>query len=71
MIKLFYSVKIEDTDSEVKWLREQKIFPSHEEHYDWLNHKKFTKIGVIVSEEQALAIKLRHKVDLQQEYKQR
>jgi len=71
MIKLIYSIPQEQKVSEVKWLREQKIFPGVDDFFDWRTGKAMTHIGVIVSSESALAIKLRHKLDLQDEYRQK
>ena len=71
MIKLVYFVNPEDEKSEVQWLREQKIFPAVAAHYDWIKATLMTKVGVVVSSDQALAIKLRHKIELQADYRQR
>lgn len=71
MIKLVYYVPREDEQSEVQWLREQKIFPAVEAHLDWSKNALVCKVGVIVSSDQALLIKLRHKLELQADYRQR
>ena len=71
MIKLIYHINKEDQAAELEWLREQKIFPGYEEHYDWLTKHTVIRFGVIVSPEQALSVKLRHKLDMQQEYRQK
>lgn len=71
MIKLVYHTTMEQEASELEWLREQKIFPAHQEGFDWKTGKAIIQFGVIVSPEQALAIKLRHKLDTQADYRQR
>ena len=71
MITLIYHIEKDNKDAELEWLREQKIFPGYEDYYDWNNQKTMIRFGVIVSNEQALTIKLRHKLDTQKDYKQR
>lgn len=71
MIKIVYHVSVEDKDQEVEWLRDQKIFPAVETAYNWVTGKPYIKIGVIVGSEAALSIKLRHKLDLQTDWRQR
>lgn len=71
MITIVYHTSVEEGPRELEWLREQKIYPAHEEHYDWKSNKQVTRFGFIASPEQALAVKLRHKLDLQTNYKQR
>lgn len=71
MIKIVYHVNTEAKQEELEWLRDQKIFPACEDAYDWKNNKPYVKIGVIVGSEAALSIKLRHKLDLQTEWRQR
>ena len=66
MIQITYSVSLEQKDAELKWLRDQKIFPGYEEWWDWRRSVYVMKFGVIVSPEQALAIKLRHNLDTQE-----
>lgn len=71
MITLIYTIAPEDKESELEWLNEQKIFPSIQESYDWAQDKQILMIGMIVNPESALLIKLRHKLQFQQEYRQR
>lgn len=71
MIKLIYILPADRCESETAWLREQKIFPASEIYYDFFVDKKFVKFGIIVNEEQALTVKLRNKITLQDTYKQR
>lgn len=71
MITIVYHVDPSECADELEWLRVQKIFPAYEEQYDWKTQKSVIKFGVIVSPEQALTIKLRHKLDRQTEYRQR
>jgi hypothetical protein len=70
MITLTYNVPIESKHVELDWLRDQKIFPAHQEWWDWATEKTCLRIGVIVSPEQALTIKLRHQLQSQQNYRQ-
>lgn len=71
MITLMYRVDKEQQATELEWLREQKIFPGYEEHYDWIVKKTVIRFGVIVSPEQAMLVKLRHNIDFQKDYKQK
>jgi len=71
MITIVYTVEDSTRSDEEKWLREQRIFPAITPAYDWATGKNKTRFGVIVSKEQALAVKLRHKLELQADYKQR
>ena len=66
-----YTVKAEEKEAEIQWLRDQKIFPGYSEFYDWKEHRNMIRFGVIVSPESALSIKLRHKLDTQDTYRQR
>jgi hypothetical protein len=68
MIKLIYSVKIEQRTSELEWLRVQKVFPAVEDYYDWASSSTMTKIGVVVTPDIATLIKLRHELDTQLQY---
>lgn len=68
MISLIYHIPPDKKDDELQWLREQKIFPAVEDYFDWIKERSFTRFGVIVSPEQALAIKLRHNLDRQADY---
>ncbi len=70
MITIIYQIAPEQKDSEIAWLKEQKIFPAVTNYYDWRENKAAIKIGVIVAPDAALAIKLRHKLDLQVSYRQ-
>lgn len=71
MIRIIYSIASEEKGQELEWLRDQKIFPAAEDAWDWKANKPIVKIGVIVSPESALAIKLRHKLEIQTDYRQR
>lgn len=71
MIKLVYRVSHEQKEKEIEWLKLQKVYPAVSTHYDWVKMVSMINIGVIVSEETALAIKLRHKILIQDEYRQR
>lgn len=71
MIKLVYTVPVADKDSEISWLAEQKVYPGVAQYWDWSTNTPHIKIGAIVSPEAAMAIKLRHNLDIQITYKQR
>jgi hypothetical protein len=71
MITLVYYVRPAEKNAELEWLRDQKIFPGVAEHWDWKTNLPMVKFGVIVSPDAALAIKLRHKLEVQADYKQR
>jgi hypothetical protein len=71
MIRILYHVNPIERESELEWLRAQKIFPSHQEYFDWATQKLKIRIGLIVSPQQATLIKLRHSLDEQVTYKQK
>ena len=71
MISIIYTLPITDKDSEMEWLREQKIFPSTQDSWDWDKDVAVVKFGMIISPEAALAVKLRHKLDLQTPYRKK
>ena len=71
MITLIYHVPYSERETELEWLREQKIFPGIRDGYDFRTHQTTAEFACIVSPETALTIKLRHKLDLQDNYKQR
>ena len=71
MITLIYTVEHSNLDEELKWLHDQKIFPAVTRHMDWKKNAWVNKIGVIVSPEAALTIKLRHAILSQEDYRQR
>jgi len=75
MIKIIYTVASEKKDSEIKWLRMQGIYPATQDDLHWpLDQKdpKFiTRFGVITDNDAALAIKLRHNLNLQTNYRQK
>ena len=71
MIKLFFNVECENTEAEIAWLRNQKIFPAVVNSFDLKTLKGIKCFGVIVATEAALAIKLRHNIIRQEEYKQK
>jgi len=71
MIKIIYTVKPKDKDAEIEWLHDQKIFPAIQDTWDWITNAAVVQFGMIVSPEAALSIKLRHKLDIQSDWKQR
>lgn len=68
MIKMIYTISIEEKQAELEWLKDQSIFPACETCYIWPQNKICVRFGMIVSPDAALAIKLRHKLDLQEVY---
>lgn len=71
MITIIYTVPVSHKAAELEWLREQKIFPSCQDWWDWDKNEQVIKFGMIVNPDAALAVKLRHKLDVQQDYRQR
>ena len=73
MLKLIYKVKPEEKAVELEWLREQKIYPAIRDTWDFVGGelKPFIQIGVIVSQESALSVKLRHPLQFQESYGKR
>jgi hypothetical protein len=75
MIKIIYTVKFEKKQSEISWLKMQGICPATEDELYWPYNEPEptyrTKIGIIVDNDAALAIKLRHNLDLQLDYRQK
>ena len=68
---MIYTVALNEKQSEIEWLNNQKIYPGCTDYYDWSTGKHLIKFGVIVSPEAALSIKLRHKLDKQELFKQK
>lgn len=71
MITLVYFVSPEERVAELEWLRDQKVYPAVEDTWDWKTGAKIVKFGAIVGPDSALAIKLRHKLEIQVDYRQR
>jgi hypothetical protein len=71
MITLIYHIKPEERDTEIEWLRAQKVYPSVQDGWDFKSNQATSQFGVIVPPETALSIKLRHKLDYQEDYRQR
>ena len=65
MIQMIYTIPPDQKETEVKWLREQRVYPGVENQYDWVNAREVTKIAVIVTPDMAMWIKLRHNLDHQ------
>ena len=67
MLKIIYTVSAEDLDSELVWLKTQKVFPSTRETWkiNAVNNQyvRIFQIGAIVDESAALAIKLRRTLE--------
>jgi hypothetical protein len=71
MITLVYTVELKDIVAEKEWLRELKVYPSTQDYYDYGTGLHYVRFGMIVSPDTALTIKLRHPLQLQQDYFQR
>ena len=71
MITLIYTVEPKDAPAEKEWLRSIKVYPSYEDYTDWIQGKTYVRFCVIVPPDTALVIKLRHPLQLQQDYFQR
>ena len=71
MITLIYTINPEDATAEKEWLREMRVFPGTEQYHDWIANKMYIRFCVIVPPDTALAVKLRHPLQFQVEYKQR
>ncbi len=71
MIQIIYCVPPAEQDSEIKWLHNQKVYPSISTVWDYIANQHSVAFGVIVNPEIALLIKLRHKLDVQTNYRQR
>jgi len=68
MITIAYTVAPENVEDEKDWLRLQKVIPTIEQDWDWVKNKPIIRFGMIVGPDAALAIKLRHNLDLQTKY---
>lgn len=71
MQKIVYTIPVENKEIELDWLYDQHIFPALQVYYDWKLEKNRLRVGVIVGNEAALSIKLRHKLDLQIDYRKK
>lgn len=71
MITITYHLRPEQKNEEIDWLRMQKVFPAVRDFWDFETGNPIVQFGVIVNPEMALLIKLRHKLDLQKDYRQR
>ena len=62
MIKIFYHVEDSKAATELEWLKGQKIYPATQKSYIFSRDEvvEVLRIGVIVDDSAALAIKLRH-----------
>lgn len=72
MYRLTYFVDKDQADNELEWLRDQKIFPSLQDAWDWKRECAMTRFGVIVDEGALLTIKLRtNRVESVEGYRQK
>jgi hypothetical protein len=66
-----YLIKPEESSIEKSWLNDMQVYPAMQNYYDWIQEKSYVRVGVIVSDDTALAIKLRHPLQFQVDYRQR
>lgn len=66
MFKITYITTLDKKDNELAWLKSVKVYPAYRDIFR--NGTIVAAFGVIVNDETALTIKLRHKLDTQQEY---
>ena len=71
MITIIYLVETDKVDSEKEWLHAQKIVPAVEIRYHWSKNRDIAYFGMIVNNNEALIIKLRHNLQFQQTYRPR
>jgi hypothetical protein len=70
MYKIAYYVEPEEQDREMEWLRDQKIFPTTKNVYNWKKDRWVLVFGMIVGEEALTLFKLKHELVLQEKYRQ-
>lgn len=70
MIALTYIIKGDDLERELEWLRDDlKIYPAYERYYNFDKFLDiFYEIGMIVSPEDAVAIKFRKELKEQNDW---
>jgi hypothetical protein len=66
-----YLINPEDAIVEKQWLNSMQVYPAMQHYFDWIQNKMYERVGVIVSGDTALAIKLRHPLQFQVDYRQR
>jgi hypothetical protein len=66
-----YLIKPEEAAVEKQWLNSMQVYPAMQQYFDWIQNKMYERVGVIVSDDTALAIKLRHPLQFQVDYRQR
>jgi hypothetical protein len=66
-----YLIKTHEADSEKEWLNSMQVYPAMQTYINWVQDTIHVRVGVIVSEDTALAIKLRHPLQFQAEYRQK
>jgi hypothetical protein len=70
MITIIYAVKPQFAEAEKEWLKEQKIYPAVQNHWDNAGNPT-VRFAMILPPDTAMLVKLRHKLDLQKDYFQR
>ena len=71
MLTLIYMVDPKDAAAEKAWLKDMQIFPGTQNYHEWIANKAYIRFCVIVPPDAALAVKLRHPLQLQKQYRQR
>ena len=66
-----YLIKPEEAVVEKSWLNTLQVYPAMQSYFDWIQNVSYIRVGVIVSDDTALAIKLRHPLQFQADYRQR
>ena len=66
-----YLIEPKDANAEKVWLHTMQVYPAIQDYYDWKQDKMYIRIGIIVAPDTALAVKLRHPLQFQAEYRQR
>jgi hypothetical protein len=70
MFKIAYNVSLEESQAELEWLKGQKIYPSYGDTYDWSHGgERVIEFCMIVTEDAVTAIKLRHPLKIQEQYR--
>lgn len=72
MYRITYLVDKTQSDDEIEWLKEQKIFPALQDAWDWKREVPMVRIGAIIDEGALLTIKLRtNRFEHQEKYRQK
>ncbi len=69
MNTLIYRVAEDKLEDEMEWLKTFHVYPAQNRAFDYDKREYYFQLGMIVDEETALSIKLRHPLQLQSEYR--